>query len=406
MVAAQIGRVMAMRRGGRASTTTTRRRSSYLRGLRGGAGRGSALEVVCGETSAAFATGVRVSADAMKAYRAPLFVRMLPRRVRGHAETIMPSVLRRGPKVEYEREVLRVPDGGCITLDWPPQRERLQGRPLCVLLPGLAGGSNCAYVRRFVVSAIDGGFMPVVFNSRGCADSPVTSAKFYSASYTGDMRFVVANLRERFGESVQMFSIGWLLGANILVNYLAEEGKACPLRGAASVGNPFDLSMCSSNLARPGIGKFYDKMLARGLTKIFAKHAPLFRGKAAQLEGLDAELAQRAATVRDFDVAITAPSFGHPSVEAYYEVSGSAQRVADVRIPTLCIQAQNDPISLDEAIPRDAIEANECMALLVTETGGHIGWACSGTGGFFGFEGNIIDITVLQFWQSSMTFMD
>ena len=36
------------------------------------------------------------------------------------------------------------------------------------------------------------GLRAVVFNSRGTSDGPVTTPQFYSASYTGDMRAVVA----------------------------------------------------------------------------------------------------------------------------------------------------------------------------------------------------------------------
>lgn len=33
----------------------------------------------------------------------------------------------------------------------------------------------------------------------------------------------------------------------MLVTYLAEEGKGCMLRGAISLGNPLDLTMCDQN---------------------------------------------------------------------------------------------------------------------------------------------------------------
>ena len=36
-----------------------------------------------------------------------------------HASTIVASVFRADAKVEYQREVLRVRDGGHVTLDWP-----------------------------------------------------------------------------------------------------------------------------------------------------------------------------------------------------------------------------------------------------------------------------------------------
>ena len=62
--------------------------------------------------------------------------------------------------------------------------------PVLILLPGLTGGSHDSYVRHMVGAASKNGLRSVVFNSRGTSDGPVTSPQFYSASYTGDMRYV------------------------------------------------------------------------------------------------------------------------------------------------------------------------------------------------------------------------
>lgn len=90
-----------------------------------------------------------------------------------------------------------------------------------VLLPGLTGGSGCNYVRHFVVRARERGFRVVVFNSRGCADSPVISPQFYSARFTSDMKQAVDEVKKSNPQS-QIFCVGWSLGANILINYLSD----------------------------------------------------------------------------------------------------------------------------------------------------------------------------------------
>lgn len=48
---------------------------------------------------------------------------------------------------------------------------------VCFLLmqPGLTGGSGDSYMRHMLVRARSRGWRVVVFNSRGCADSPVTT---------------------------------------------------------------------------------------------------------------------------------------------------------------------------------------------------------------------------------------
>ncbi|KDD72090.1 hypothetical protein H632_c3881p0, partial [Helicosporidium sp. ATCC 50920] len=90
--------------------------------------------------------------------------------------------------------------------------------------------------------------------------------------------------------------------------------------------------------------------------------------------------AYHARTVREFDEALTAPSFGWKSAEEYYANSGSAAAVPHVRIPFLCIQARDDPIAVLAAVPRKAFLENPNCLLVETPTGGHLGW-CSGMQG-------------------------
>lgn len=109
-----------------------------------------------------------------------------------HVETIVAAKLRRSPNVEYTRETLRMDDGGTVTVDTEDSdqaRALPVNAPVMLILPGLTGGSHDRYVQHMVVSARQAGFRAVVFNSRGTSDSPVTSPQFYSASFTGDLRY-------------------------------------------------------------------------------------------------------------------------------------------------------------------------------------------------------------------------
>ena len=80
-----------------------------------------------------------------------------------------------------------------------------------------------------------------------------------TAARCRDIREVVPQVRARY-PTAPLFAIGWSLGANILVNYLGEEGAAAAaaaaagktlppvLDGAASMCNPFDLVTCDAAL--------------------------------------------------------------------------------------------------------------------------------------------------------------
>lgn len=205
----------------------------------------------------------------------------------GHIETIFAAWFRRRPHVRYVRELVHMPDGGVVALDTEEtDTDLLPGAPVVILLPGLTGGSEDSYVQHAVVHAREAGIRAVVFNSRGTSGSPVTTAQFYSASFTDDLRRVVAHVSACHPEA-PIFSAGWSLGANILTKYLGEEGSNTPLAAAVAMCNPFDLPLSDANFRR-GFNRIYDWNLARSLRSIYAKHHHLFEDAAKR--GLKGEL--------------------------------------------------------------------------------------------------------------------
>jgi predicted alpha/beta-fold hydrolase len=124
--------------------------------------------------------------------------------------------------------------------------------------------------------------------------------QFYSASFTEDLRQVVKHVGTSFPTS-RLYAAGWSLGANILVRYLGQEGEHCPLSGAVSLCNPFDLVAADKDFHK-GFNNLYDKALARGLRKNIKKHAALFTNIGGEYNIPKATVAK---SVRDFDDGLT-----------------------------------------------------------------------------------------------------
>lgn len=236
-------------------------------------------------------------------------------------------------------------------------------------MPGLTGGSENSYPRHMLTKARSKGWRVVVFNSRGCGNSPVTTPQFYSASFVGDMREVVEHVSGIYPEA-NLYAAAWSLGANILVRYLGDESHACPLSGAVSLCNPFNLVYAFEEFTK-GFNRVYDKALARSIRNIFKRHILLFEDIGGEY---NIPLALNARQVRDFDEGLTRVSFGFKSLDEYYYKASCFHSIKHVQVPLLCIQAANDPISPARAIPREEIEANRNCLLIVTPKGGHLGW--------------------------------
>lgn len=83
-------------------------------------------------------------------------------------------------KLEYQRLCIGAEDGGVISLDWPANLDLKEERGLdstLLLVPGTTEGSMDEDVKAFVLEALKRGFFPVVMNPRGCAGSPLTTAR-------------------------------------------------------------------------------------------------------------------------------------------------------------------------------------------------------------------------------------
>lgn len=296
----------------------------------------------------------------------------------GHLETVLPRLARGDPAggFAYSREALGVGGGGEVALDWLRAGPGTDAgsAPVLILLPGLAGGSSDKYVGHMAAEAAARGHRVVVFNSRGTAGSRLTSPQFYSASFTEDVAAVVRHVRTRH-PGVPVYAAGWSLGANILLNYAGRQGADVGLEGCCSFCNPFDLAMCDESF-RQGFSRVYDQAMGRNLGKIFRENLEIWRdaGPGPGGKRFDLDRAAACTSVRAFDEAITHVSFGWESVDAYYQGSGSAAHVPGLAVPTLCIQAENDPIARIDATPFEALEQNEQCVVVTTKMGGHLGW--------------------------------
>ncbi|ETL33068.1 hypothetical protein L916_14417 [Phytophthora nicotianae] len=283
-----------------------------------------------------------------------------------------------------------MPDGGVVSLDWallpgnlPTSKDSngwVEGvdptRRTVLLLPGLTGGSPANYIRFTVAKLHEIGWQCVVLNARGCANTPVKTAQLYCTAYTEDLRFVLQELVKKYDFGREAFvGVGFSMGSNVLVKYLGEEGDQTPLTGAVSVGNPFNLIKVSENLSGTWFNRFmYDKALNQSMKALFfekSNAAERFEG----YPGLDMEAVRASRTVREFDDTLTSVLFKYKNADHFYEDASSDRKLRAVKVPLLCINAEDDPISVRTALPsRALIESSPNVILCTTKSGGHLAY--------------------------------
>ncbi len=243
--------------------------------------------------------------------------------------------------------------------------------PTLVLLHGLEGSSESAYILGTAEKACEAGFNVVRLNQRNCGGTEHLTPTLYHSGLSGDIGAVVRELAGRDGLP-EIFAAGFSMGGNLVLKMAGEFGDAAPkeLGGFVAVAPALDLAACADALAEPR-NFLYERHFVRRLKRRMREKARLFPERyAAALNG-----GMRAIrTVRDFDDAITARFCGFEGAGDYYARSSAVQLVGAIGRPTLILTAQDDPFVPYATFARAALRENPNITLVAPRQGGHCGF--------------------------------
>jgi predicted alpha/beta-fold hydrolase len=291
----------------------------------------------------------------------------------GHLQTIYASVVLPRAAHSYRRERWETPDGDFIDLDWlDPQSQvsssKLQGTPpLVAMFHGLEGSSRSHYALALMSLVAKRGMRGVVVNFRGCSGEPNRLARAYHSGDAPEIDWILRRLRSR-NTGAPLYSVGVSLGGNALLKWLGDSGEAAKsiIDAAVAVSAPLDLMVAGDALGR-GFNLVYTRNF---LGTLKTKSA----AKLARFPGLfDASAVQAAGTLREFDNLVTAPLHGFRDTDDYWTRASSKPGLRSIRVPTLVINAKNDPFLPATALPRPD-EVSAAVTLEQPDEGGHVGF--------------------------------
>jgi predicted alpha/beta-fold hydrolase len=349
-------------------------------------------------------------------YRAP---RWLPT---AHAQTIVPALFAQRPAVKYRRERWATPDGDFIDLDWlaydingegnnrahsgaatantsHPAPHELQNAvatsfdetaalhdgfgcdtvtarsanpppdpaaPLFVLFHGLEGSSDSHYARVLMAEAKARGWFGVVPHFRSCGGSMNLLPRFYHLADSAEVDWVLRRLKAQHPGPV--IAAGVSLGGNVLLRWLCEQEQdaAAILDAAAAISAPLDVHAGGHAISQ-GFGMVYTRTFLKTLKRKALAKLDQYPG----LFDRDAMLAAR--TMHAFDNAVTAPLHGFRDTDDYWTRATTRPFLPRIAIPTLVLNARNDPFLPGRVLP-SAAEVSAAVTLDQPAHGGHVGF--------------------------------
>jgi predicted alpha/beta-fold hydrolase len=285
----------------------------------------------------------------------------------GHLQTIWPYLLPR-PAIAFRRERVIVPDGDFWDFDWVDSPGAGDDTPLVVLLHGLEGSSGSHYARALMVALEAQRWRGVIPHFRGCSGELNRLPRAYHSGDHVEAQAILEAIRARVTASTPIFVVGVSVGGSVLINWLGRVGRdaSALVRAAAAVSVPHDLMAAGVSIDQ-GLNRIY---VQNFLTTLKPKSLAM----AQRYPGLiDPAKVRRARTISAFDTAVTAVLHGFADSGDYWRRASAKPWLAGVAIPTLVLNARNDPFVPAESLPVRA-DASADVVLEQPDEGGHCGF--------------------------------
>lgn len=288
-------------------------------------------------------------------YRAPFW---LPN---GHLQTIYPAKCIAKPAVAYRRERWEAVDGDFVDVDFV---DGAPGKPFLLLFHGLEGSSDSHYARAMMAALAARGWSGAVPHFRGCSGEPNRAPRFYHSGDATEIDWIVRRLRARV--TGRLYAAGVSLGGNALLRWLGESQQSAGIVDAAcAVSAPLDLARGGESLSS-GFNMVYTRMFLNTLK-------PKCLAKLGQFPGLfDRAALVNARDLYEFDNIVTAPLHGYRDTDDYWDRASAKHVLGDITVPTLVLNARNDPFLPGVHLPRRAAAS---VTLEYPDAGGHVGFA-------------------------------
>ena len=285
----------------------------------------------------------------------------------GHLQTILPNLARAVPAVAFRRERLELPDGDFLDLDhsYPAGT-----RGTVVVGHGLEGSADRPYVRGTAHYFGRRGWRVCAINFRSCSGELNRLRRMYHHGDYPDLAAVLAHLQTSRPDPLAY--VGFSMGGNIGLNLVGRRPAfaAQHLAAVVAFSSPLYLGDSIAALDRP-LGRLYSRRFWDAL-------AAKLEAKAAVHDIPHLDTLRRTRDWDAFDRAFSLPLHGYPAGAVptdFYDDVSPVDHLDAARVPTLIVQALNDPMLAGRCYETAFAKTNDAVVVEHPREGGHVGFA-------------------------------
>jgi uncharacterized protein len=316
----------------------------------------------------------------------------------GHLQTIAGNYLARvnelpAPEVQLVEvspaTVSQIASQVLCHCHWQPEEVRAS-RPTAIIVHGLEGSSDSQYVVGNSNKLWRAGCNIVRMNMRNCGGTEALSPTLYHSGLSNDVLVVMNFFIEQY-RLQSMSLIGYSMGGNLVLKLAGELGTTAPavLRSVIGVSPAVDLQPSADALHLPQ-NRLYELKFLHNLLRRFRRKAMLFP------HAYDRDHAVGIRSLREFDNRITALYSGFTSADDYYNRAAASRLLTHIAVPTLILNALDDPFVRITDESRAKIKANPNITLKESKHGGHCAFLAEPNESS-GYDGYWAEHTLLRF---------
>lgn len=281
-----------------------------------------------------------------------------------HLQTILPNVFRRVEGIQYNRERISMSDGDFLDLDW--SYAHLKTKRLAVLTHGLLGNSQRPYMLGMARVFNRNGWDVLSWNMRGLSGEPNRLERMTTHGSSDDLEAVVKHIlhQKRYSE---ISLVGFSKGGNIALKYAGEQANSIPseIKSVVAISAPVDVL---GSVEAMGNHSLYARMFRDKLKKFLLSKVRMV-DPATLLKVLNYQ------TLLEMTNHYVAPLHGFRNSEDYCVQCSALPYLPQVRVPSLLLNALNDPVLSTSCSPYAIAEKSDYLFLETPALGGHVGFS-------------------------------
>jgi uncharacterized protein len=289
-----------------------------------------------------------------------------------------------------ERQRFETQDGDFFDVDFKYHqgKQATSNQGMVIILHGLQSNSLSSLSVDMATAYLNRGFDVACINFRGCSGEMNRNLGGYHLGFTDDLRQFLGHLKNQREASITseptpgpLFLSGFSLGSNVVLKALGELGEQAHrhynIYGAAVCGAPFDQERNVNFLQAPGFNRWvYMGTLLKSLRTRSMEQMNLLEGS-EEWKKIDYKKIVDAETIADIENAVLAPIYGFEDFIDYYRKNSCHQFLDNITVPTLIINAADDPFFDPSFFPWDKScdhNPHSPIKMLRTDHGGHLGF--------------------------------